>query len=147
MTSWLYINTRARMWPRGKTVLTAALDLQTEATEADADRFGRHHSLLTSGIYCLVKVVASPSETRPPSPTSPRSSLVSPETQHHPLANSQGLLIGSSITHDPPYAECNAPLCPLTAFWSFIHSFAPGSRPVAGIVCEMYGASVDMAIS
>lgn len=147
MTSWLYINTRAKRRPRGKTVLTAATDLQTGATEADADRSGRHHSLLASRVYCLVKVVASLSETRPPPPASPRSSLMSTAIQQHPLANSRGLLIGSRITHDPPYAECNTSLCPLTAFWSFIHSFTPGNSPVVGIVCEMYGASVDTAIS
>lgn len=65
MTSWLYINTRAKRQPRGKTVLTATPDLQTAATGADAGRSGRQGSLLASRIYCLVKLVASPSETWP----------------------------------------------------------------------------------
>lgn len=65
MTSWLYINTRAKRQPRGKTVPTAAPDLQTAATGAGAGRSGRQASLLASRIHCLVKLVASPSERRP----------------------------------------------------------------------------------
>lgn len=90
MTSWLYINTRAKRQPRGKTVLTATPYLQTAATGADAGRSGRQGSLLAPGIYCLVKLL--PQKHGPPSPTSPRSSPMSRVIHRHPLADSRGTI-------------------------------------------------------